>query len=37
LFLKQNASPIAIKASGDAFKKSSDIPYELEIGDIKKV
>ena len=37
LFLKQNANPTAIKAKGVAFTKSSEIPYELEIGEIKKV
>ena len=37
LFLKQNASPTAIKASGVALRNNSEIPYELEIGEIKKV
>ena len=37
MFLKQNAKPIAIKARGVAFTNSSEIPYDVDIGDIKKV
>ena len=37
LFLKQKAKPIAIKAKGVALTSNSEIPYELEIGEIKNV
>ena len=37
LFLKQYERPSAIIASGVALTKSSDKPYEFEIGLIKKI